>query len=235
MTDSVAIIPARGGSKRIPGKNIRLFKGKPMIARALEAAERSGLFSRILVSTDSEEIAEVAVEFGAEYAFKRPPELANDLAATAPVVHHALDWLAAQGPLPRFACCIYATTPFIQAGDLAAGHKIVSETSCGSAFTVTSFGFPIFRALKMDPAGTVSMFWPEHELTRSQDLPEAYHDAGQFYWLRVERFMAEPRLYYPDSIPLVLPRWRVQDIDTEEDWERAELMYAAMIGEGLLD
>jgi pseudaminic acid cytidylyltransferase len=231
---TVAIIPARGGSTRIPGKNIKMFKGKPMIARAIEAARNSGLFDRVLISTDSDEIAEIAVRYGAEYGFRRPDELSDNMTATAPVLLHALQWLRDNGAAPRYACCIYATTPLIQVSDLLAGYKLISERSCGSSFPVTSFGFPIFRALKMEADGRVTMFWPEHRLTRSQDLPEAYHDAGMFYWVNVERFMADPRLYYDDSLPIIVPRWRVQDIDTPEDWERAELTYAVLVEQGAL-
>ena len=232
--DVVAIIPARAGSKRIPGKNLRPFNGVPMIGRSIEAAGRSGLFGRIVVSTDSDEIAAIAEKFGAECPFRRPAELADDRTPTAPVVLHALQWLAEQGSPARTACCIYATAPFIQVADLQQGYRTIADKSCGSCFSVTTFGFPIFRALKLTESGSVAMFWPEHELTRSQDLPEAYHDAGQFYWLNVARFMAEPKLYYRDSFPVILPRWRVQDIDTQEDWERAALMHRMLTEQGLL-
>lgn len=229
--DAVAIIPARGGSKRIPGKNIRPFNGVPIIGHSIEAAQRSGLFGRILVSTDSEEIAAVAARFGAECAFRRPPELADDHTATAPVVRHALEWLAAERATVPYACCIYATAPFIRAADLTAGYAALREHDCSSVFTVATFGFPIWRALKLTDRGTLAMIWPEHGLTRSQDLPEAYQDAGQFYWLNVPRFLAldAPTLYFADSRPLRIPRWRVQDIDTEEDWQRAELMHRAWL------
>jgi pseudaminic acid cytidylyltransferase len=223
-SDVVAVIPARGGSKRIPGKNIKPFNGVPMIGHSIEVAQRCGLFGRILISTDSEEIAEVAARFGAECAFRRPHDLSDDRTPTAPVVHHALQWLAEQGTPAQYACCIYATAPFIQTGDLQAGYRSIVERDCGSVLSVTSFAFPIFRALELTEAGSLAMFWPEYQLTRSQDLPHAYHDAGQFYWLKVARFMLEPRLYYDDSRPVILPRWRVQDIDTQEDWDRAELM-----------
>jgi len=232
--DSVAIIPARAGSKRIPGKNIKPFNGVPMIARSILAAVKSGLFRRILVSTDSAEIAAVAAEYGAECPFMRPPELADDKTPTAPVLRHALQFLADQGESPNLACCIYATAPFIQIGDLTAGHDIMLRHRCSSAFTVSTFGFPILRALKRNEDGSLAMFWPEYEMTRSQDLPEAYYDVGQFYWIDVARFMAEPKLYCRDSQPIILPRWRVQDIDTPEDWERASLMYKVLSESGAL-
>ncbi len=230
----VAVIPARAGSKRIPGKNIKLFNGVPMIGRSIEVAKQCGLFDRILVSTDSDEIAAIARQFGAECAFRRPDDLADDHTPTAPVVRHALQWLADQGTPAEYACCIYATAPFIHAADLRAGYEAISQHACGSVFTVTTFGFPIFRALKLTDAGSLAMFWPEYQATRSQDLPEAYQDAGQFYWLNVSRFMREPRLYFEDSRPLIIPRWRVQDIDTPEDWDRAALMHRALMEQALL-
>jgi len=225
---TVAIIPARGGSKRIPNKNVRPFAGKPMISYPITAALQSGVFDRVIVTTDSEEIAEVAVGHGAEAPFRRPARLADDHTTTAPVVVHALEWLAANGGPATQACCIYATAPFIRPTDLEAGHRILTETGASSAFSVTSFAFPIFRALKVTGEGQLAMFWPEHRLTRSQDLPEAFHDAGQFYWIDVARFLADPNFYAADARPVVLPRHLVQDIDTPEDWTTAEHMYRAL-------
>lgn len=225
---TVAIIPARGGSKRIPNKNVRPFAGQPMITYGIRAAQQSGLFDRIVVSTDSDEIANVAESAGAETPFRRPPELADDHTATAPVLVHALKWLEDSGTPAIDACCIYATAPFVRAVDLQKGHQILTESNATTAFTVTSFAFPIFRGLKLTPEGTLAPIWPEHRMTRSQDLPETYHDAGQFYWLNVERFLAEPNLYSADSRPVMLPRHLVQDIDTLEDWATAEHMYKAL-------
>lgn len=227
-TRTVAIIPARGGSKRIPNKNVRAFAGKPMIAYPIAAALRSGVFDRVIVTTDSEEIAETAVAHGAEAPFRRPAHLADDYTATAPVVVHALEWLAAQGDPATHACCIYATAPFIRPDDLADGHRILRETGASSAFSITSFAFPIFRALRITDDGHLAMFWPEHRLTRSQDLPDAFHDAGQFYWIDVARFLADPNFYAADARPVVLPRHLVQDIDTPEDWTTAEHMHRAL-------
>jgi len=224
----VAIIPARGGSKRIPKKNVRPFAGKPMISYPIQAALDSGVFDRVIVSTDSDEIAEVAAAYGAEVPFRRPPELSDDRTATAPVLVHALEWLAANGTPATYACCIYATAPFVRALDLVSGLDILKDAQATTAFSVTSFAFPIFRALKVTDEGKVAMFWPEHRLTRSQDLPEAYHDAGQFYWLDVARFIRDPNLYAADARPVVLPRYLVQDIDTPEDWTTAEHMYRAV-------
>lgn len=225
---TVAIIPARGGSKRIPRKNIRDFAGRPMIAHSIVAAQESGCFARIVVSTDDVEIADLARQWGAEVPFMRPPELSDDQTATAPVLLHALDWLEAHGGAPAQACCIYATAPFLQAQYLRQGLQILGETGATTAFSVTSFAFPIYRGLQLDETGTVSMIWPEHRLTRSQDLPEAFHDAGQFYWLNTAKFRAAANLYAADSRAVILPRRLVQDIDTPEDWDVAVALHAAM-------
>lgn len=231
MTDKgsvVAIIPARGGSKRIPKKNVRPFAGRPMISYPIRAALDAGLFDKVIVSTDSEEIAEVARAQGADVPFLRPAELSDDRTATAPVLVHALAWLEAEGTPADYACCVYATAPFVRPSDLVEGLRILKAAKATTAFSVTTYAFPIFRSLKITDAGTLSMFWPEHRLTRSQDLPEAYHDAGQFYWMDVKRFIADPNLYSADARPIVLPRYLVQDIDTPEDWAMAEHMYHAL-------
>jgi len=225
---NIAIIPARGGSKRIPRKNIKIFSGKPMIAYSIEAALRSQLFDRVIVSTDDRAITQIAKESGAEVPFTRPEELSDDHTPTAPVVKHALDWLIGEGAIIQYACCIYATAPFLQAKYLRRGYEVIRESKAASVFSVTTFPFPIFRALRISGDGSLAMFWPEHELTRSNDLPDAYHDAGQFYWLDAERFRETPKLYTPDAVPVILPRHLVQDIDTPEDWETAEKMYEAL-------
>jgi len=225
---NVAIIPARGGSKRIPAKNIKEFLGKPIIAYSIAAAKQSGLFERIIVSTDSEAIAEVANRYGAETPFMRPEEIADDFTTTAAVLAHALQWLAAHGSEAQHACCIYATAPFIQVHYLKAGYELLTGKGATSVFPVTTFPFSIFRALKINDDGRLAMFWPEHELTRSNDLPEAYHDAGQFYWVDCKVFLEKQQLYSDDSLPVVVPRHLVQDIDTPEDWTRAEMMYKAL-------
>lgn len=225
---NVALIPARGGSKRIPGKNIRPFAGKPIIAYSIEAATASGLFDRVIVSTDSDEIAQVARNYGAETPFRRPEALADDFATTAVVVEHALAWLLEAGNPVRYLCCIYATAPFVRVKDLKAGYMLLEGRGVSSVFPVTTYGSSIFRALKIAEDGHLVMVWPEHELTRSNDLPETYHDAGQFYWLAAETFMEKRKMYGDDALPLILPRYLVQDIDTEEDWQLAELMYEAL-------
>ena len=224
---AVAIIPARGGSKRIPDKNIKIFAGKPIIAYSIQAARASGLFDRIIVSTDSERITQTAVAYGAEVPFKRPPELSDDFTPTSPVIMHALEWLGKNESMPAYFCCIYATAPFLKVCYLKQGLNILQEYNAVSSFSVTSFPFPIYRALEISKAGRVRMVWPEHENSRSNDLPETYHDAGQFYWGDTKKFMKEKRHYASDSMAVVLPRHLVVDIDTPEDWEMAETMYKA--------
>lgn len=224
----LAIIPARGGSKRIPRKNIKTFAGKPILAYSIEAAIGCNLFDRILVSTDDAEIAEVARGYGADSPFVRPSELSGDYATTVAVVKHAIQWAIDNwGPVDH-ACCIYATAPFVRAEYLQEGYEKLVASAKSYAFSVTSFPFPIQRAVKINQNGCVEMFYPEHFLTRSQDLEEAYHDAGQFYWGKAEAFLMEERIFSPCSFAVVLPRHLVQDIDTLEDWRRAELMYEAL-------
>ena len=224
----VAIIPARGGSKRIPKKNIRHFSGRPMISYSIEAARETGLFQRILVSTDSEEIAQVASEWGAEIPFIRPAELADDFVGTDAVVGHTLRWLKENGCSVKTICCIYATAPFVRSEDIHRGYYLLKKYYATSAFSVATFSYPIFRALKTNKAQRLEMFWPEYLNSRSQDLPEAYHDAGQFCWADAERYLEQQHFFSDDAVPVLLPRYFVQDIDTPEDWEMAELMYKAM-------
>lgn len=230
---NVAIIPARGGSKRIPKKNIRAFEGKPIIAYSIEAALASGLFARVVVSTDDAEIARVAEAYGAEVPFFRPVDIADDMTGTAPVVKHAVEELIASGADIALVCCIYATAPFVRAEDLVAGHAELSTSPDKAfAFSVTSFPFPIQRALAVRGGGAVPMY-PEYAEARSQDLEEAFHDAGQFYWGRRQAWIDETPLFAQTSIPIILPRHRVQDIDTLDDWLRAELMFRALgVSEG---
>jgi len=178
----LAVIPARGGSKRIPRKNIKLFYGRPMIAWSIEAAQKSGCFDNIIVSTDDDEIAEIARAYGATVPFKRPRELADDHTGTTPVIAHAADWHRTQGMALSAVCCIYATAPFVQAGDIRKGLQMLQAERCDYVFSVTSYPFPIQRSIRITAAGRVEMFYPDQFKTRSQDLEEAYHDAGQFYW-----------------------------------------------------
>jgi N-acylneuraminate cytidylyltransferase len=224
----VAIIPARGGSRRVPRKNIRPFCGRPMIAWSIEVALKSGCFDRILVSTDDAEIAEVARTCGAETPFVRPAALSDDYTGTIPVIAHAIEWLHQQGDQPTEVCCLYATAPFVRADDLRRGLDLLNRTGCDYAFSVTSYAFPIQRALRITSIGRVEMLNPELCDTRSQDLEETWHDAGQFYWGRAEAWLTRKSIFTADTVPVILPRHRVQDIDTEEDWERAELLFRTL-------
>lgn len=224
----LAIIPARGGSKRIPRKNIKPFGGKPMIAWSIAAAQQSGFFDRIIVSTDDAEIAQVAKAHGAEAPFVRPPELSDDHTGTIPVIAHAIAWQNAQGQTVNQACCIYATAPFVQAADLQRGLQTLQSSGADYAFSVTSYAFPIQRAIRITAQQRVEMFQPEHFGTRSQDLEEAWHDAGQFYWGEASAWLAGKPVFSHDAAPVLLPRHRVQDIDTPEDWQRAEWLFKAM-------
>jgi pseudaminic acid cytidylyltransferase len=221
----LAIIPARGGSKRIPRKNIKPFCGKPMIAWSIETACLSDCFDRIIVSTDDAEIAELARVYGAEVPFMRPLDLSDDHTGTLPVIAHAIDWVNCNAGVVDFACCLYATAPFTRAEDLRCGFEVLQHSGADYAFSVTSYPFPIQRAIRITADQRVEMFNPEHFNTRSQDLEEALHDAGQFYWGRASAWLAGNQLFSHDAAPVLLPRHRVQDIDTEEDWVRAEIMF----------
>ncbi|WP_353979032.1 pseudaminic acid cytidylyltransferase [Salinicola endophyticus] len=223
----LAVIPARGGSKRIPRKNIKAFCGKPMIAWSIQAALASRCFDLVIVSTDDDEIAAVAREWGAQTPFMRPAALADDHTGTVPVIAHAITEIQQAGVSLEAVCCLYATAPFVAAGDLIAGLDCLEGEDVDYAFSVTSYAFPIQRALRMTPEGRVAMFEPQHLNTRSQDLEEAWHDAGQFYWGRPEAWLAGRPLFSARAVPVKLPRHRVQDIDTPEDWQRGEWLFKA--------
>lgn len=223
----LAVIPARGGSKRIPRKNVRAFAGRPIIAYSIDAARACGLFDHVVVSTDDEAIARVARDCGAETPFVRPAELSDDHTGTNAVVRHAIRWFDGRGAPPEHVCCLYATAPFVQAQHLREGFERLVATGRSFAFSVTSFAFPIQRALRIDADGCIQAIWPENVARRSQDLEETFHDAGQFYWGTARAFLDDVVLYSSASVPVVLPRHLVQDIDTEEDWVRAELMFRA--------
>lgn len=225
-----AVIPARGGSKRIPRKNIRPFCGRPMIAWAIDAARASGLFDTVIVSTDDKEIAETAREAGAEVPFMRPAELADDHAGTIPVVAHAASWAQQQGWPVEAVCCIYPTAPMISPDDLAEGLKLLDRGTHDFVFSATDYASPVFRAFLQTENGGVEMLFPEHFGSRSQDLPRALHDAAQFYWGRPEAWLTAKTLFGPRSAALLVPRWRVQDIDTPDDWVRAEALFQALGG-----
>jgi pseudaminic acid cytidylyltransferase len=221
----VAIIPARGGSKRIPRKNIRQFADKPMIAHSIRAAQDSRVFDRVVVSTDDDEIAKIALSWGAEVPFIRPAELSGDHVTTVDAVSHAVHWLVDHGYPVELACCIYATAPLVRASDIAGGLKLALEGHWDYVFSATSFAYPILRSIQLGNGGAVQMCFPQHVHTRSQDLPETWHDAGQFYWGRKEAWLNRVPIIGTTSTILPVPRSRVQDIDSIEDWEFAELLY----------
>lgn len=217
----VAIIPARGGSKRIPRKNVKAFHGKPMIAYSIEAAQSSGCFEKIIVSTDDAEIASVAKAYGADVPFWRPANISDDYATTMDVMAHAVRWCEKEGWSLDAVCCLYATAPLIEPEDLRKGYQLLQTAGTQFVFSATSFPFPIQRAIKVDKQGFASMFCPENEHVRSQDLEESYHDAGQFYWGTPRAFLDKLSMFSSHSRVVVLPRERVQDIDTPEDWALA--------------
>ncbi len=228
MNKAVAIIPARGGSKRIPRKNIKDFFGKPLISYSIEAALKSNLFEKVIVSTDDEEIANVAVKYGATVPFIRPKELSDDYIGTGAVVSHAINYLKEQKENYDFICTIYATAPLIQEKYLVEGFNKLKNSNVKNAFSCTSMPFPIQRTFKITKDERCEMFWRENFSKRSQDLEVAYQDAGQFYWTNLN-IESNDIMFGRDSIPIVLPRYLVQDIDTLEDWQRAEFMYEAIL------
>lgn len=225
------MIPARGGSKRIPRKNVKDFCGKPMIAWSILAAQAAGLFERVIVSTDDAEIADLARAWGAEVPFLRPMELSDDYSGTTEVIAHAARWLVDLGEPVSAVCCIYATAPLIQIDDLAHGWNVLESGDWAYAFSVTDFSPSIYRAFSRHPEGGLEMLYPEFFTARSQDLPSAWHDAAQFYWGRPEAWMEGKKIFDRHSAPVPIPRWRVQDIDDHDDWVRAEMILKHLISE----
>ena len=227
----LAVIPARGGSKRIPRKNIKEFHGKPMIAWSIQAALNSGCIDEVWVSTDDEEIAAIAQTYGAKVPFIRPAHLSDDFATTADVMQHAVQECQIQyQQLPDYVCCLYATAPFVQQQDLLQGFELIQSKDLDYVFSATNYSFPIQRAIKLDTDGKVSMFTPEHFNTRSQDLEEAWHDAGQFYWGKTSAWLRKSMILSTNSSIVSLPQFKVQDIDTPQDWQRAELIAKTLLG-----
>ena len=222
---NVAVIPARGGSKRIPRKNIKDFCGKPLIAYSIKTAVNTGIFDDIIVSTDNKEIADVAKEYGAKVPFIRPNALSGDFSTTGDVMVHAMKWIQKNIDSISVVCCIYATAPFIQKEDLLNAYEVFKTNKWSYVFSATTFPFPIQRAIKRLDNGGITMFQPEHFETRSQDLEEAYHDAGQFYFGKPEAWLNNEKIFESKSEVVVPPKWRVQDIDTYEDWISAEYLF----------
>lgn len=224
----IAVIPARGGSKRIPRKNIKDFCGKPMVAWAIGAARESCLFDHIIVSTDDEEIATLAKKWGAETPFARPADLADDLTPTVPVIAHAVRSCRELGWVADYVCCIYPCVPFLQIGDLIAALNLARTSNANFVYPVTEYVHPIQRAMRQIPGGKMEFFRPEHELTRTQDLEKSYHDAGQFYWGVASAWLDHKKMH-TDGLGMPIPNWRVVDIDNDNDWKRAEIIFNATI------
>jgi pseudaminic acid cytidylyltransferase len=225
---NIAVIPARGGSKRIPRKNVKPFAGKPMIAYAIAAARESGLFEQVIVSTDDEEIAAVARQCGATVPFKRPATLADDQTPTVPVIAHAADWFAAQGrPQPTALCCIYPCVPLLRAEDLRAAYQLFMARGAPFVYPVVRFHSSPWRGMRRPAGGPMQFVYPEYELTRTQDLEKMYYDAGQFYWGRTAAWCAGLRMH-SNGHGYVVEGHRVVDIDTPDDWRRAELIARAL-------
>lgn len=221
---TLAIIPARGGSKRIPHKNVRPFAGVPMMAHSIRAAQKAGCFDQIIVSTDDELIAEVARQYGASVPFTRPPELADDHTGTQEVIVQAIKWAILQGWQLGPVCCLYATAPFVRADDLRTGLKMLEESNQHFVFSAAEFDYSPYRGFVRSGDG-VEMLFPEYFPTRSQDLPLVLHDAGQFYWGTPYAWLESNILFSHMATPMILPRHLVIDIDTLEDWHQAELMW----------
>ncbi len=224
----VCVIPARGGSKRIPRKNIKYFCGQPMISRSIQAAIKSNCFDKIIVSTDDVEICKIALEYGADVPFIRPDILSDDFTETVPVIKHAVQELNIQGFNVSNVCCLYATSPFVRVTDIVKGLKKLINLNADYIFTATTFSYPIKRALSINQGKGVSMLFPDFKNIRSQDIDEAYHDAGQFYWGTASAWLKSKPIFGENSAIVKLPRAIVQDIDTLEDWEQAELKYRLM-------
>ena len=224
----LAVIPARGGSKRIPRKNIKLFCGKPIIVWSIEAAKQSGCFDRIIVSTDDMEIAGIAVAEGAEVPFIRPSEISDDYTGTIPVIAHAINQINLTNCKVDFACCIYPTAPLLQPKDIKLGLNLLKKNNTDYAISVTNYRYPIQRAIRVKSNMRIEMLYPENINARSQDLEQTLHDAGQFYWGRASAWLAGKPLFSNNTAPVVLPHYLVEDIDTLEDWLHAELLFKAL-------
>ncbi len=222
---NICIIPARGGSKRIPRKNVKNFCGQPIISWSIEAALNCKCFSRVIVSTDDNEIAEVSQSYGAEVPFIRSESLSDDYTGTLPVIKNAINCLEINDVKFDFICCLYPTAPFIEVSYLEEGLKKLIENNASYSISVTSFSYPIQRAFKLTENKRLKMFFPENINKRSQDLEKSFHDAGQFYWGKRSAWLKEERILDQNTVPIYIPRYKVQDIDNEEDWIQAERIF----------
>ncbi len=223
----IAIIPARGGSKRIPRKNAKPFFGVPMIARTIATALQSGLFDRVVVSTDDAEIAKISRQAGAQVPFTRPLDLADDLTPTVPVIAHAVQACNLLGWQVGHACCIYPCVPLLAIGDIAAALEMMLDTDADFVYPVTDYAHPIQRAMRRSESGKMSLYSPQFEMTRTQDLEKSFHDAGQFYWGKASAWLEHKKMHTA-GLGMSIPHWRVVDIDSEDDWRRAELLFKAL-------
>jgi pseudaminic acid cytidylyltransferase len=220
---NLCVIPARGGSKRIPKKNIKFFCGKPIIVWSIELAILSKCFDKIIVSTDDTEIADLVKSYGVDVPFMRPKTLSDDYTGTIPVISHAVKWQIENcNETPSNVCCVYATAPFIKSNDLQRGLKILKSSGSEYTFSATDYAYPIQRSFRIKKDKRLEMFHPEHINSRSQDLEEAFHDAGQFYWGLTDAWLENKPIMSRNSVPILIPRDQVQDIDTFEDWRIAE-------------
>lgn len=224
----LAIIPARGGSKRIPRKNIKEFCGEPIIAYSIKSAQQTNLFSEVMVSTDDEEIMQISKQYGASVPFKRSDETSNDFAGIADVLQEVLEEYAKRGITFDYLCCILSTAPFVNSEKIIEAYNLLTRKSYDSVLAVASFNSPIFRALQIYN-NRVSMIWPENYSKRSQDLPVSYHDTGQFYWISVKQFIQNKVFFTDRTGAVILSEMEMQDIDTEEDWIIAEMKYQYQI------
>lgn len=224
---NICIIPARGGSKRIKKKNIKNFCGRPIILWSIQVAKQSECFDKIIVSTDDTEIKDLSIENGAEVPFIRPAQLSDDFTGTVPVVAHAIKWQIKYFKKPTYVCCLYPTAPFLKPEDLKTGLEKLKNISAEYVFSATEYNYPIQRSFRILSDERVEMFKQEHMNTRSQDLEQAFHDAGQFYWAETDVWLKEKPVLGKNSAVVKLPKFRVQDIDTNDDWIKAELMFSA--------
>lgn len=223
----VAIIPARGGSKRIPRKNVKPFFGVPMIARTIQLALESSLFDHVVVSTDDIDIADIAKKAGAQIPFMRPLDLADDLTPTVPVIAHAVQLCGKLGWDISYACCIYPCVPLLNHKDIEAALNMALVQDADFVYPVTDYAHPIQRAMRRSATGAMSLYSPQYELTRTQDLEKSYHDAGLFYWGKASAWLAHKKMHTA-GLGMPIPHWRVVDIDSEDDWRRAELLFKTM-------
>lgn len=221
---NIAVIPARKGSKRIPGKNIKLFNGKPIISWPIEAATKSGIFDLVAVSTDCDITKEISTKYGASLIIERPPSLADDFTPTVDVISHAVESIERTGLSANYICCIYPCTPFVNSSDIKQALDILKKSASDYCYPITEFTHPIQRALSIDESGNINLINPDHELTRTQDLPVYYHDTGQFYWGRANSWRNKVKIH-SNACGLILPSWRSVDIDNLNDWKRAESLY----------